>query len=134
MALHLVRGDEQPFSIFSTTSEDHIALHSDLCRVTVGHVAAGFGRLIWHVPRRIELLVQWKISDRMTAMFLRFRRNCQCDQNHEDNTVVHTDPSVEGTSAPHCTAKNNKKLRDAEQRGAQSRYRVEALEVGTDAS
>ena len=93
MALHLVRWDEQPFSIFSTTSEDHISLHPDLCRVTVSHVAAGLGRLIGHAPRRIELLVQWKITDGMGAMFLRFRRNDQCDQNQEDNTVVHAELS-----------------------------------------
>ena len=76
MALHLVGGDEQPFSILPATSENHTSLHSDLCRVTVGLVAAGPRWLIRHMPRRIELLVQRNISGRMGAMLLRFRRSC----------------------------------------------------------
>jgi len=76
MALHLVGGDEQPFSIFPATSKNHTSLHSDLCRVTVGLAAAGPRWLIRHMPRRIELLVQRNISGRMGAMLLRFRRSC----------------------------------------------------------
>ena len=38
------------------------------------------------------------------------------------------------TSAPHCTAGQNKKLEDAEQRGAQKLHVIELSEVGTDAS
>jgi len=43
-------------------------------------------------------------------------------------------PPVEGTSAPHCTAGQNKTLEDAEQRGAQKLHIIELSEVGTDAS
>jgi hypothetical protein len=64
-------------------------------RIAVGLVAARFGRLIGHVPRRVELLVQLRFKARRMMMvpgrrdawvmlvILRYRIGCGCLQGEE---------------------------------------------------
>jgi hypothetical protein len=122
----------QPFSIFSATGIDQASLHPNFRRIAVGHIAARLRWLIGHTPRRIKLLVQRKISYGMATMFLRLRRNGECDEDKECDSIGHAEPSNYG-AAPH-TAGQNEKLEGCEQRGAQELQVAELSEVGTDAS
>src|SRR6185369_17357189 len=103
-------------SILPATGVDQVFLHPNFRRVTVGHIAARLVWLIGHPPRQIKLLVQGKISDGMAAMFLCLRRNDKCDEDKENDSVVHADPPI---MEPHLIPRAKKKLEGREQRGAQ---------------
>src|SRR5215216_6423277 len=110
IALHLVRWNPQPFSIFSATSIDIVFLHPNFCRIAIGFIAARPCWLIGHIPRRVELLVDWQIGNGMTAMFLRVR--CQA-KSADKKTGRDTSwaPPVEGTSTRHSLVKEIRLIR-----------------------
>jgi hypothetical protein len=67
VSLHLFGRDGNVLSVFSALCVDVAVDVLDFGRVAVGIIATAGGRMIWHVPRWIEFLVQELILRRMVV-------------------------------------------------------------------
>ena len=70
IALHFAPRDRNEFPVFPPLGEPLSVLKFHFRGVTVRFVAARFVRLIWHEPGRVEFLVDWKVSRRMSSVAL----------------------------------------------------------------
>ena len=83
VAFDLLRRNGEPLSVLASSRIDPAIHYSNLRRITISHVAAGFPGIVWHVPRRVELLVEWQVLQRMPVMLLRLGSNGEQDEQRD---------------------------------------------------
>ena len=59
VAFNLPRRNGEPSSVLVSSRIDPTVDSSNLRRITISHVATGFRGIVRHVPRRVELFVEW---------------------------------------------------------------------------
>ena len=81
VAFDLLRRNGEPLSVLASSRIDPAIHYSNLRRITISHVAAGFPGIVWHVPRRVELLVEWQVLQWVPLMLLRMGSNGEQDEH-----------------------------------------------------
>lgn len=95
MTLDLLRWNDDPLPVLSPASEERGADVLDLGRAAVLLVAAALGRIVGHVPRRVELLVDGRILRRMVVtviLSLRREGKGKTDNQATCTKTVHDEP------------------------------------------
>jgi hypothetical protein len=67
VALYLLWWDDDPLTVFASTSKQGCADIFDLGGVAVSLIAAAFSRIVRHVPRAVELFVELHILRRVVV-------------------------------------------------------------------
>ena len=106
VALNLLRGHDDPLSIFPSSREQRFSDVLDLCRVTILLVATAFRRLIRHVPSAVKLFVELHVLRRMVVL-LSVSCERQTKSTNETQSIIdtHDEPPIRGRmSAINCNA------------------------------
>jgi len=88
VSLHFLRRDQNVSSVLPAPRIDLAVDVLDLSRVAIGTVAATEGRIVRHVPGRIEFFVQFLVLRWVLAMsgtvsrLLRLDRRGEAEENH----------------------------------------------------
>ena len=83
VAFNLLRRNGEPLSVLASSRIDPAIDYSNVRRITISHVAAGFPGVVWHVPRRVELLVEWQVLQWVPLMLLRMGSNGEQDEHRD---------------------------------------------------
>jgi hypothetical protein len=92
VAFNFLSRNSDPPGVFAPSRIDLAVGYSDLRRITISHIAAGFGGIVRHVPRRVELLEEWQVLRWMALMLLGLRSNGEQDQKRD--RMAHGAPHV----------------------------------------
>src|SRR4051812_24261170 len=104
VTLNLLRGHDDPLSIFSSSGEQCFSDVLDLCRVAILLVATAFRGLIRHVPSAVKLFVELHVLRRMVVL-LSVSRKGQAKSTNEAQNIkdTHDEPPIKGRmSAINC--------------------------------
>jgi hypothetical protein len=104
VTLDLLRGHDDPLSIFPWSSEQAFSGVLDLCRVAILLVATAFRRLIRPVPSAVKLFVELYVLRRMVVL-LSVSRERQAKSTNEAQSIndTHDEPPIKGRmSAINC--------------------------------
>jgi hypothetical protein len=90
--LYLLRRDDDPLTVFASTSEQASTYIFDLGRVAVGFIATAFGRIVRHVPRAVKFFMELHVL-RWMVMFLSLGRERQAKSRNKahDTKEMHAD-------------------------------------------
>jgi|SRR4051812_14513489 len=98
VTLNLLRGHDDPLSIFSSSGEQCFSDVLDLCRIAILLVATAFRGLIRHVPSAVEFFMQLHVLRRMVVL-LSVSWERQTKRSDETQSIKDTHenlPSKEG--------------------------------------
>jgi len=97
IALDLLRGDDDPFAVFPSPSEQRFSHVLDFGRIAILFVAAALGGLIGHEPRAVELLMKLRVLRRMVMMLSLSRKRHDKKANEQKCTKgTHDELPIKG--------------------------------------
>src|SRR5712671_5813969 len=83
IAFHLPGRNGKPPTVLASSRIYPTFDYSNLGRITIGHIAAGFRWIVRHAPCRVEFFVECQVLNWMALMLLRLGSSAQEDEQRD---------------------------------------------------